>query len=338
MVGAVGATAVLSGRGWAANSAGLAPGSFIWQGSLAPAGPVLVTYGADDELVRVYRAGVLIGISTCRTANGLGARDAWGVFAIDATGRAARKSGPAWSGSALCSSSASAAVRSWPVVLLPDDFAALLQAEWESNGSVVAIGTGVTAGRPLTGAMLLPEGVSLVSTRTVDTAPDRPAMPDVASPANLVVSTRDRAVVVRRPGRPDIAGTIAVRGEGPVRGDFLLSLVELGKSTDATRWLAVELSAGAGPIDEAIGRISLEGSRVSPLKLASLLSPGSTILVTDGPLTRPGRQQRPQLLLATRETAAATQPRHPQPRARSAPRPVPSSFAELRPLKFFKDY
>ena len=343
MIGAACSSLALGGRGWAANSAGLSPGSFIWQASLAPSGPLVVTFSAEEELVRVFRAGVESGISTSRVAATRNARE-WGVFSSDAGAGSTARSGSApnsdfaWSGTLLSASSPSAATRVWPVVVLPDEFGALLQSGAEASGAVVALGSGVSNGQVIHGAMLLPAGVSMVSTKTIDDARGQPAPPDVVAPAHLVVSTRDRVVVVRRQGRPDLKGTISVRGEGPVRGDFLLSLVDLGKSTDASRWLAIEFSAGSGSVDEVIGRISLEGSRVSPLKLASLLSPGSTILVTDGPLSPSGRQQRPQLLLAIRQAAVAAQPRRQRPRAHATRSPAPSAFAGLRPLKFFKDY
>jgi hypothetical protein len=50
-----------------ARGAALRPGQSVWRADLAPAGPVAVVIGIEEQLAYVYRGGKLLGISTVST-------------------------------------------------------------------------------------------------------------------------------------------------------------------------------------------------------------------------------------------------------------------------------
>ncbi len=45
----------------------LQPGEFIWEGQLAPAGPVVMVVSLPEQMAYVYRNGVRIGVTTVST-------------------------------------------------------------------------------------------------------------------------------------------------------------------------------------------------------------------------------------------------------------------------------
>lgn len=334
LVGAAGCAFACASRGLAGNSAGLAPGSFVWQPSLAPAGPLLITFSAGEELVRVYRGGLMIGISTCRIGAGRRGRE-WEIINLSRARETGRGNRLQWFGTALCADSTSGGSdRAWPMLVVPDEFARLLHEAEAGNVAVLVRGDTVGQCVAIEGGFLLPRGVSLVSTQTLD----RPRAPVAAvPPAQLVVSTRDRVATLRRHGEPDITGGIAIRGQAPLVVDRLLSLVEMGRSAESTRWLAIDLAASEVSNEDLLERVSLEGDRVTPLMLASVLTPGSTMLFTDGPALRPARKDGARLLLAS-EAGSVPPARGPAKRLQRRRRATVAEVPAVRPLKFFRDY
>lgn len=332
-----GAACVGAGHSMAAgNSADLAPGSFIWQPRLAPKGPLLVALSGQEGLVRVSRAGLEIGIATCTPVAAL-TTSQWGVFAIDG-GHDGAGDRLSLRGSAVVLDRSRRAARSAPIAVLPKDFAALLAAEM-SHGAVLVVGGAVSRGTVVGGAFLLPEGVSLVSTQTLAARRPARAGADVIDdpPAHLVVSTRDGTALLRRPDGVEVTGTIAVRGDARPEGTYVLSLTTMGSSADASRWLALDLAASADTASAAFGRISLHSGHLTPLVLAAALRPGSTMVLTDEPLSS-DREAHAGVLLGTQVPRAgrplrrASAPR--RPRVTSAT----SEFALPKPLKFFREY
>ncbi len=62
-------------------TARLQPGQFIWRPSLSPDGPIAIIVSIPNQLVFVYRNGILIGVSTCSTGKP-GHETPKGVFTI----------------------------------------------------------------------------------------------------------------------------------------------------------------------------------------------------------------------------------------------------------------
>lgn len=332
-LGAVAATAMCGGTLGAANRAGLESGSFVWQPRLAPAGPLLITYSAADELVRIFRGGVEIGISTCRVRSPRHS-SGWSVFSVGG-----EPSGMplAWSGTPVYAAATNGKALATPLVELPPDLSRLL-AEAISGPSVVVLASAEVRAGIVTGAGLLPAGASLIETQALDGmsggAPHASA--ERYSATTLVVSSADRKAYLCRPGQPEISGNIQLEDPGRPLGDRLYRLVELGPTAERTRWLGFDLTPQRAPHTEALGRVSLAGGPLTPYVVASALGADSTLLMTDGPappLTR--RSGRPHTLLSS---PGAAPPRT----RRGAVRPQRPQWAELggtiRPFSFFKDY
>jgi hypothetical protein len=70
-----------SADGARGKTAKLQPGQFIWRPSLSPDGPIAIIVSIPNQLVFVYRNGVLIGVSTCSTGKP-GHETPKGVFTI----------------------------------------------------------------------------------------------------------------------------------------------------------------------------------------------------------------------------------------------------------------
>ena len=64
------------------NRTGLRSGQFVWEPSQPADGPVTIVASLQDRLVHVYKAGVLVGISTCHVGR-RGRRTPTGIFALD---------------------------------------------------------------------------------------------------------------------------------------------------------------------------------------------------------------------------------------------------------------
>src|SRR5690606_4868359 len=99
---------------------------FIWEPSQPEDGPVTIVASLRDRLVHVYKAGVLVGISTCHVGR-RGRRTPTGVFAIaEAEADDDDAAQLAWTGIALHANN----VRRYPASLgcirVPSAFARLL--------------------------------------------------------------------------------------------------------------------------------------------------------------------------------------------------------------------
>lgn len=336
-LGALAATAACGEPLSAANRADLAAGSFVWQPRLAPSGPLLIAYSADDELVRVYRGGVEIGISTCRVRAPQEGSN-WSVFALgDETG-GTRRAPFTWSGAFVHGSSPRGRLNGLPAVELPRDFGRLLAEATSGPGTVVLAAASLHAGT-VTGGGLLPGGASLIETQALaaNNAHLHVAGSSAAAAAAVVVvSASDRTACLTRPGHAPVIGSIDVQDPDRPLGDRLLSLVELGATADRTRWLAVDIGPQLSPAAQALGRVSLSGGQLTPYIVASALGPGSTLLLTDGPAQMARASGRTQPLFSS---PVATAPR--ERRASFGMRRVRSAEAAdppFRPLKFFRDY
>ncbi len=331
---ALAAAAACGGPSAAANRAGLAPGSFVWQPRLSPSGALLIAYSAEDELVRVYRGGVEIGISTCRVR---APREAggWSLSTLGEETGGTRGSPLTWSGTLVHAVAPRGKVYAPPLVELPPDFGRLLAEATSRPSTIVLAASSIQAGM-VTGRGLLPGGASLIETQGLAGASTRSHGPQPSSAAVLIVSTADRLAYLSRPGHPTVAGAINLQDPDRPLGDRLLRLVELGQTTDLTRWLGLDIGVQLSPAAEALGRVSLSGGQLTPYTVASALGPGSTLLLTDAPALAGRASSRPQPLLSS---PGATAPRGNRAglrlgRLRSADADAPP----LRPLKFFRDY
>jgi L,D-transpeptidase catalytic domain len=283
----------------------LKPGQYWWKPELSPSGPLMVLVSVPQQVMHVYRNGILIGRSTVSTGS-KGHATPGGVFTILEKKRAHRSkkydNAPmpnmqrlTWTGIAMHSGNLPGYPASHGCIRLPYDFSQLLFAATSKGGTVV-VGDGKTptpylASNP--GLLLAPKDFSPEMLRTLarddyDWHPQR----SESGPITIVVSSADRALYVYRNGNPIGRGALEVSGRGDL-GERVYSLLEgttgkeslLAPGRAARRWMNVTTDSGqAVDADKIASRL-----RFSPdfaTKLYDTITPGTTVILTDHAVVR----------------------------------------------------
>ena len=299
-------------RGQAANTLELLPGEYLWLPELSPRGPVLVLVSLPEQRAYVYRNGVRIGVATVSTGKP-GFETPTGVFTILQKKREHYSNlyddAPmpfmqrlTWDGVAMHAGRVPGYPASHGCVRLPHAFSEKLF-DVTTRGMTVVIVDQANRAPMLADPALFPAAPvnTLPSSTPVDQL-QQPAMPEPgytwvperAPPGALtvVVSTRDREVVVLREGIEIGRGPVQVGADAP-SGTRAYLLLE-GSQDDrpprlpdhpGRRWLRVH---GEGLPDEDPARLA--GSLVVAPGFAravlDAMSPGTSVVITDEPLGR----------------------------------------------------
>jgi hypothetical protein len=276
------------------------PGEYWWQPQLSPSGPVVVLVSIPNQMMHVYRNGVLIGRSTVSTGSA-GHDTPGGVFSILEKKQEHRskkyQNAPmpfmqrlTWDGIAMHSGQLPGYAASHGCVRLPYDFSVLLYQVTSSGGTVV-VGNGKTptpyfASNP--GPLLAPKDFTPDMVRALgkddyDWKPERAS----SGPITIVLSSADRALYVYRNGNAIGRGALETKGK---LGESVFTMLEgsagrpstLAPGRDAGRWMSV---SGARTSPEKIeSRIHFNPDFAN--KIAGEIGPGTTVLVTDKPVVR----------------------------------------------------
>ena len=277
----------------------LKPGEYLWAPDIAPAGPVTIIVSLKAQKAYAYRNGVAIGVSTVSTGT-KGHATPTGVFTVlqkdadhvsniydDAPMPFMQRL--TWGGIAMHGGNLPGYPASHGCIRLPIAFAKLLFGITRMGITVV-----------ITQDALVPVVVATPSVlQPGPTTDDVPASPDASvwsptrsptGPVSIVISGRDRRIVVLRNGIEIGSSTIAI--DGPIERTAAFTL----QSIDATgeHWLRLPLpgdpppsatqAAELTPADRAKGHLP-DGFRA---QLATVLTPGATLLVTRETLASAG--------------------------------------------------
>jgi len=282
----------------------LKPGEYWWRPELAPSGPLMVLVSIPQQVMNVYRNGILIGRSSVSTGS-KGHATPGGVFTILEKKKQhySKKYDNApmpnmqrltWTGIAMHSGNLPGYPASHGCIRLPYDFSQLLFATTAKGGTVVVgdgkIPTPHLASNP--GLLLAPKDFAPEMVRTLgrgdyDWRPER----SETGPITIVVSASDRAVYVYRNGNPIGRATVEIDGRGSL-GDHVYSLLEgttdrqssLAPGRAARRWMTVTSSGRGVPAEKIAGRL-----RINPefaQKVYDTIEPGTTVIITDQPVVR----------------------------------------------------
>ena len=281
-----------------AASDGLQPGAFTWAPELSPRGPLVVLVRLQAQRAYVYRNGIRIGVSTVSTGR-QGFETPPGIYTVLEKQREHRSNlyddAPmpymqrlTWDGMALHGGRVPGYPASHGCIRLPEKFAeplflatrpgavVVVEAEGaaptiESPGLFARNGPAASPGSQPAAAFVWQPGL----------APD--------GPVSIVVSTRDRQVLVLRNAvrigqsgfaydGPAPAGTGAwVLLEGPPDG-----AIGTAAQPPRLRWMRVATSTtpddvASEPLDPARLSLPLDFARA----LYAVLAPGTTVVVTD---------------------------------------------------------
>jgi hypothetical protein len=264
----------------------LKPGGYLWAPDIAPAGPVTVIISLATQRAYAYRNGAPIGVSTVSTG-APGHETPTGVFVIlqKAVKHNSNKYSNApmpfmqrltWDGIAMHAGNLPGYPASHGCIRLPLAFAKLLFGITKLGLTVV-----------ITDNPLVPETVpspgllDVSSTESNVVSQSYRWQPGKApkGPVTIIVSGRDRRIVVLRNGVE--IGSSAIAIDGPVTATEAFTLNSLDAA--GPRWMRLPLPGqvrGAAnemtPAEHARGQFP-EGFRKN---IISILEPGATLLVT----------------------------------------------------------
>jgi lipoprotein-anchoring transpeptidase ErfK/SrfK len=201
-----------------------------------------------------------------------------------------------WTGIAMHSGQLPGYPASHGCIRLPFDFSQLLFSATAKGGTVV-VGDGKTpephlAANP--GLMLAPKDFSPEMLRPLaandyDWRPER----SETGPITIVVSAADRALYVYRNGNPIGRGALEVVGPGRL-GNHVFTLLEgstgkpsqLAPGREARKWMRVTSDDNSPQVDADDLASRLRFNPDFAIKLADVITPGTTVIVTDQPAIR----------------------------------------------------
>ena len=282
----------------------LKPGEYWWHPEISPAGPLMILVSIPEQMMHVYRNGILIGRSTVSTG-AKGHETPGGVFTILEKEQSHRSKtyndAPmpnmqrlTWTGIAMHSGQLPGYAASHGCVRLPYDFSQLLFATTARGGTVI-IGDGKTpvprlASNP--GLMLAPKDFSpemlhSLGKNDYDWHPER----STEGPITIVISSADKAMYVYRNGDAIGRASLEIIGKGlsgrEKLGNHVFTMLEgtTGKPSQFTpkheeaRWMRVTGQGKAVDAETLESRLHFSPEFAD--KLANELKPGTTVIVTD---------------------------------------------------------
>ena len=276
----------------------LKPGQFLWAPEIAPEGPVTIIISLKTQRAYAYRNGVPIGVSTVSTGK-RGHATPTGVFTIlqkaveHKSNRYSNAPMPfmqrlTWYGIAMHAGHLPGYPASHGCVRLPRAFAQKLYAITKLGLTVV-----------ITDDAAVPEvapAPGLLGPAPVD---EHHASDDYAwtpersptGPVSIVISGRDRRIVVLRNGVE--IGSSAIVIDGPVTTTTAFTLRAIDGA--GVHWLRLplpgQMSAGAGDMT-ADERARAHLPETFRHDLDSVLAPGATLLITRDSLRTSGTGQK----------------------------------------------
>jgi hypothetical protein len=289
----------------------LKPGEYWWHPEISPSGPVMVLVSVPQQMMHVYRNGILIGRSTVSTGSN-GHATPGGVFSIlekKQTHRSKKYDNApmpnmqrlTWSGIAMHSGNLPGYPASHGCIRLPYDFSQNLFRLTEKGGTVV-VGDGKTptphlASNP--GLMLAPTDFNPAMLQKQGEndytwQPER----STAGPITIVVSAADKALYVFRNGNPIGRAPVEISSGGGLfnsrkeLGNHVFSLLEGETSKPsfwapgrtARKWMRVTSSGPKMDVDDLGRRLKINPEFAT--KLYDTIAPGTTVIVTEHPAVR----------------------------------------------------
>jgi hypothetical protein len=272
------------------NRTGLRRGQFVWEPTQPLEGPVTIVASLRDRLVHVYKAGILIGISTSDVGY-RGRRTPTGVFAL-AERKVTNGGDFSWTGYALHADHVGGYPASLGCIRLPSAFARLLD-------SVAGPGTLVILARQRTepvdvvhSGTLFPavpiyEAGRLVRTVAVRSMPELLTGSPVSGHVAIVVSRSGGNAILLRDGLREHIARVTFAHPDRRIGTHVYSLTGTSLGGHELVWLAFGIGRDRREPhlvswhgDEILGQISFE-DRAEAMAMARLLHTGATLVITD---------------------------------------------------------
>ena len=279
----------------------LKPGEFLWAPQIAPEGPVMIIISLPAQKAYIYRNGVPIGVSTISSGKA-GKATPTGVFTIlqkEVDHKSNLYNGApmpymqrlTWDGIALHAGALPGFPASHGCVRLPPAFAKALFGITRTGLTVVITDRADVPEVAPVGAPLAP----LAGGHDLPTGyrwqPERSA----AGPLSILVSGRDRRVIVLRNGVEIGSAVIAL--DRPVEQTEAFTLARMDPS--GPRWMRLPLPGQPAPAAPALTEEERAQGHVPDAfrrAVEAVLRPGATLLVTRESIASSGTGARVPLL------------------------------------------
>lgn len=282
----------------------LDPGEYLWAPEIAPEGPVTLIVSLSLQRAYVYRNGVPIGVSTVSTGMP-GYETPTGIFTILQKDRDHESNlyddAPmpfmqrlTWDGIALHAGALPGYPASHGCIRLPPDFAKLLYGITSLGLTVVISDKAPIPEIVHTSLEIFPSFMGdYAGSNSFSWQPST----SPSGPVSLVVSGRDRRIVVLRNGIE--IGAAAITIDGPVNATEAFTLTAI--TDDRLHWL--RLSLPGQPPGEAAELTTSDRARLHMPQefrqnLLGILEPGATLLVTRETLRSGGTGQALTVIVA----------------------------------------
>ena len=265
------------------------PGEYVWRTEISPAGPVVIIVSLPEQVLYVYRNGVRIGRSTISSGKA-GHRTPTGVFTIlekKVKHTSTIYKGASmpymerltWGGVALHAGNLPGYPAAHGCVRMPLDFAQQLYTV-TSNGTTVIITDSKTA----PGSTVAP-GLLFAATPS-EVAPPGSVVwkPEKApeGPVSIIVSSADGAAYVYRNGIE--IGRAPVGGLRGVAGSYVYSALADADAEGRRDWLSTASVGGRAPnIKDLVKQVSVDQQFLA--RARALITPGTTLILTDAPVS-----------------------------------------------------
>jgi hypothetical protein len=290
----------------------LKPGQFIWQPDRAPNGPVVIVVSIPDQLVTVYRNGVRIAVSTCSTGRP-GHATPTGTFVIlqkDVDHHSSLYDDApmpymervTWGGVALHAGNLPGYPASHGCVRLPRAFAQELYGVTHLGTTVIIGDRNSVPADVLHSGLLISQHTEEMAKQAVQQAKAN-AQTQQASGADVksvsaIISTKEKRIVVFVNGVPAFEDKVTLQQPDLPFGTHVFNLTGPSDDPAKLKWMAVDLSADAvtdlgqddAGAEQASALLYAATIRRADIpertahRLAALLRPGTTMVITDKPV------------------------------------------------------
>jgi hypothetical protein len=283
------------------------PGEFLWAPEVAPQGPVVIVVSITQQRAYAYRNGVPIGISTVSTGK-KGHETPTGVFTLLQKNVDHKSSlyndAPmpymqrlTWDGIAMHAGNLPGYPASHGCVRLPLAFAKLLYGVTKLGLTVIVTNDAQVPRVAPIPAFAKPGTTSSAADEWLGGGvlwqPERQA----TGPVSIVISVADKRMLVLRNGVPIGSAPVHIHGDVPGPMAYTLGAIE----GDNYRWMRLPLPGQglSGPVaveqDERDRLIVPEEIR---LAMASVVAPGTTVVVTPDTLQSGGAGKKMTVMTA----------------------------------------
>jgi hypothetical protein len=281
----------------------LKPGEWIWDGAVAPAGPMLLAVNLAVQRAYVYRNGVRVGASTISSGKARTPTPT-GIFQILQKNRDHRSNlyndAPmpfmqrlTWSGIALHAGNLPGYPASHGCIRLPYAFAEKLFAASKVGMTVIVHDEPVAPETVESDAILArfaPAGNGEIAAALADPLEDRAVFrwaPESApqGPLTIILTTANKRLIVYRAGI-EIGRARVTMPKGFQIGTRAAQFA--GRAPDGTaRWIYTAISTYQAREGQAVEKEALDAVTIPPSFIAALrplVGEGTTLLATDGGL------------------------------------------------------